>query len=484
VEASAESDPQDEPKSTTWLSSISVFGRPPRRRRKSELPGNDQINSAFIDHYRCPDEFATFTQKLPLSDDRGFFRFGSEVTCYGRCITGVRPASSVEMTSYDAKSDIAKNGYEVELPFDPSEIAENLRYERYARRQSDPRPSALKKAYYLARPFLGVGVRKHLQRMYLRGWRKLEFPRWPVDATVETLFEQLLTLLLKVQGHNRIPFIWFWPDGYQNCVMMTHDVETARGLDFCSRLMDTDTTHGIRSAFQLVPEGRYRISKNSIDEIRRRGFEVNIHDFNHDGQLFSNRELFLERCARIKHYAEEYGIEGFRAAILYRNADWLSVLNFQYDMSSPATGRLDGQQGGCCSVLPFFIGATLELPVTTIQDYSLFHILNDYSIDLWKQQVDEIWKHNGLASFITHPDYIEDPRGRNVYLSLLEYLGHFQSRGDTWFPLPGEINEWWRDRSHMELVREGANWRVEGPGKQRARIAYATLEDDCLVYDV
>ena len=79
VEASAESDPQDETKSTTWLSSISVFGRPPRRRRKSELPGNDQINSAFIDQYRCPEEFATFTQKLPLSDDRGFFRFGSSL---------------------------------------------------------------------------------------------------------------------------------------------------------------------------------------------------------------------------------------------------------------------------------------------------------------------------------------------------------------------------------------------------------------------
>ena len=64
---------------------------------------------------------------------------------------------------------------------------------------------------------------------------------------------------------------------------------------------------------------------------------------------------------------------------------------------------------------PYFVGKILELPLTTRQDYSLFHILNDYSIDLWKKQLDLIRKRNGLMSFITHPDYLIEPRARNVY---------------------------------------------------------------------
>jgi hypothetical protein len=48
--------------------------------------------------------------------------------------------------------------------------------------------------------------------------------------------------------------------------------------------------------------------------------------------------------------------------------------------------------------------------------------------------------------------------------------------------LPGEINRWWRDRREMTLVPDGSCWRVEGQGSDRARVAYATLEDDRLVY--
>jgi len=41
--------------------------------------------------------------------------------------------------------------------------------------------------------------------------------------------EQLLLLSMKAQGVNRAPFIWFWPDGAQGCITMTHDIETEKG---------------------------------------------------------------------------------------------------------------------------------------------------------------------------------------------------------------------------------------------------------------
>src|SRR2546422_7186885 len=48
------------------------------------------------------------------------------------------------------------------------------------------------------------------------------------------------------------------------------------------------------------------------------------------------------------------------------------------------------------SIFPYFIGNILEMPVTLIQDYSLFHILNQYSIGLWKQQFETIVRGNGI----------------------------------------------------------------------------------------
>jgi hypothetical protein len=318
----------------------------------------------------------------------------------------------------------------------------------------------------------------------LRKRQENAFPRWPVDATVETLFEQLLVLLLKLQGLERIPFVWYWPDNYKHCVVMTHDVETSRGLDYCSRLMDIDEEYGLRSAFQFVPEGRYEVSKETITATRRRGFEVNVHDLSHDGLLFADRKVFLERCKRINHYASEFQADGFRSAILYRNPEWLGALDFQYDMSSPSTARMDAQPGGCCSVLPFYFGSTLELPVTTTQDYSLFHILNDYSIDVWKRQIAEIREHHGLASFIIHPDYVECEKGNRAYQSLLGYLSRFHAAGDTWFALPGEINTWWRNRSRLTITRCRGRWEVDGPSKERARVAYATLQNGQLRYEL
>ena len=291
-----------------------------------------------------------------------------------------------------------------------------------------------------------------------------------------------MVLLLKVHRGDSVPFIWFWPNGSSSCAVMTHDVEALPGRDFCPYLMDLDGTYEIKSSFQIVPEGRYTVPESFLDGLRRRGFEINVHDLNHDGHLFSDRELFFRRVDRINRYGRNYGAAGFRSAVLYRNPDWYEALDFAYDMSVPSVGHLDPQRGGCCSVMPFFIGKILELPVTTTQDYSLFHILNQYSIDLWKRQIDLITEKHGLVSFIVHPDYLLESRARDTYEALLAYLAELRSERKIWIALPGEVDRWWRERSQMRLIRRGNGWEIEGPGKERARIAYASLVGDSVVY--
>jgi hypothetical protein len=231
-----------------------------------------------------------------------------------------------------------------------------------------------------------------------------------------------------------------------------------------------------------VPEQRYSVRDAFLDSIRSRGFEINVHDLNHDGHLFAHRGEFARRARRINNYAREYGASGFRAAVLYRNTDWYDALEFSYDMSVPNVAHLDPQRGGCCTVMPYFIGNVLELPVTTTQDYSLFHILGDYSIQLWKRQIELILSYHGLISFIVHPDYLIPRQARRTYIELLECLSELRSAGKTWVALPSQINQWWRARNKMALVWENGRWRIEGEGKERARVAYAMLEDGRIRY--
>ena len=185
-----------------------------------------------------------------------------------------------------------------------------------------------------------------------------------------------MALVLKAQARNRsIPFIWFWPDGASACGMMTHDVEGQAGLDFCDELMDIDDSYAIKSAFQLIPGGREDAWRRTAARLRQRGFEVNLHDLNHDGRLFADKAAFLRHARRINEYAREFGCDGFRSGAMYREQGWFGAFEFSYDMSVPNAAHLEPQRGGCCTVMPYFVGNILELPLTTVQDYTLFHIL-------------------------------------------------------------------------------------------------------------
>lgn len=308
------------------------------------------------------------------------------------------------------------------------------------------------------------------------------FPVWPVDATVDYLMKKLLLLRMKASGMEPMPFIWFWPDSAAAGAIMTHDIEAREGKQYCSHLMDIDEEFGIPASFQVVPEQRYEVNSRFIEELKARRFEVNVQDLNHDGRLFWDYEEFKRRAEKINRYGREFGAAGFRSAILYRRQDWFDFLDFEYDMSVPNVARFDPQPGGCCTVMPYFIGKMLELPVTTSQDHTLFHHLRAYSIDLWRTQISSILEKHGLISFIVHPDYVIEPRAQSAYKQLLTELNELRSSKNVWLTYPGEVNRWWRQRSAMKLVRRNGAWTIEGEGSDRASIAFASIENDEIAY--
>jgi hypothetical protein len=364
-----------------------------------------------------------------------------------------------------------------------------LRLEKYldnsiaSDQQTGPK-ALIRKCYYWLRPLFPVSFRKYLQRAALRGWDSKPFPSWPVDLTTEKLMEGIWRQLLKAQPGKELPFIWFWPEGQSSCCIMTHDVETSVGRDFCGTMMGIERRHEIYSAFEVVPEVRYEVPEQFLQLIRDNGCEVCLHGLNHDGHLFTSEAIFFERAKKINAYAESWRAVGFRSPVMYRNLSWLPELRFSYDLSVPNVAHLDPQHGGCCTVMPYFIGDLVELPLTTTQDYSLFHILQQRSLDLWKQQVEMILERHGLISFIIHPDYVTEDWASELYDKLLGYLAEIRSTRGVWIALPKDVAAWWRTRREMRLVQQNGEWKIEGPQAERARVAFASLQGDRIQYRI
>ncbi|HVZ61524.1 MAG TPA: hypothetical protein VG892_12140 [Terriglobales bacterium] len=438
---------------------------------------------AFVRHYgnsHCANFFARDGAASGTPEEAAFpsakngTRTASPTTAF--------PAIPLDSDLYRARVE----GSQVYLSFDPTETVNDLRNERYAHANQHVlgKSFLVRKAYYSIRSLIPVSLRKHLQRLVLSRWERLIFPNWPVDFTVEDVLEQLMALAIEANGGEPIPFIWFWPDGASAAAILTHDVETPQGLDFCPAVMDIGQSHGIPSSFQLIPEGGYDCPPELLDTIRRRGFELNIHDLNHDGQLFDDRQTFLERAQRINTHASRVGALGFRSGRMYRQSDWYDALKFSYDMSVPNVAHLEPQRGGCCTALPYFIGDVLELPLTTVEDYTLFYILRERNIDLWRLQGELIRLRHGLISFMVHPDYIQGTHELRMYEDLMEYISGLRDQHGVWTALPREVDEWWRNRTSMTLTGSGKDWKIEGKDSQRACLAYASLQDGKLVYSV
>jgi len=442
--------------------------------------------SSFLDHTKCSESFIPRMTCSPGSGPRGFFKLG-DLRLYGQTNGNSTSHGPAENLSQLDSRILHENG-SVALPFNPNEIIDNLRFERYADSAngqisyiSDSK-SLSRRIYYALRPLLPVRVRKHLQRMALQNWSKISFPAWPVDTTVEDFVSWLWTLILESTGAKEIPFIWYWPKSFSSCAIMTHDVETGVGQEFCSTMLKLEQDYGIRSAFELVPEVRYEVSDDVIRAIRSAGSEVCVHGLNHDGRLFSSEDLFRGRAKMINQYAEKWGAKGFRSPVMYRNLNWYDAFRFSYDMSVPNVAHLDPQRGGCCTIFPYFVGDILELPLTTTQDYPLFNILRSDPMEMWSKQIDLIVAKHGLVSFIIHPDYIIEQEKQDLYRKLLQLLLKAERERKVWLALPGEVDAWWRERAAMTLECENGAWSVRGRGSDRATVAYARLENGTVAY--
>jgi hypothetical protein len=382
--------------------------------------------------------------------------------------TGGAWAPEIAITD-DAGKEIAAVWRErrgsVFLPFDPHLAIESFWSESYAKRApGKPSPKRLAMhAYYRVRPALPRAAQIALRRSFSRIQARARFPRWPVETGLHDLYDTLLRLCADVAGEP-IPSLAPWPSGKTWALCVTHDVETAAGYAQIALMRDIERSVGYRSSWNLIPR-RYDVDDETVRVLQADGFEVGVHGLYHDGRDLESERTLLERLPAIREYAERWGAVGFRSPATHRDWGLMPMLGFDYDSSSPDTDPFEPQSGGCCTWWPFSNGDLVELPITLVQDHTLFVILKRSDERLWVEKADFLRDHNGLAVLITHPDYmLDEPR----LASYRRFLERYVNDGNAWRALPREISAWWRRRADSRLERHGDAWRVDGPAAGEA----------------
>ncbi len=313
--------------------------------------------------------------------------------------------------------------------------------------------------YYRLRSFVPLPLRQLLQRMR------------PVEAEADwympRVFLDALSRSLSDFGE-AVTTIHPWPDGAKLAFVLTHDVETAEGMRRIEKIAELEEQLGFRSSWNIVPY-KYRIGRGLVCDLRRRGFEIGIHGYNHDGKLFTSRRIFDSRVPAINAALESYGAVGFRAPMVHRNLEWLQSLNVAYDASCFDRDPYQAMPGGAGSIWPFIAGRFVELPYTMPQDHTLFVALNERDGRIWEQKLQLVEQLSGMSLIITHPDYLDSGYRLDAYRRLLERVREMIG---VWHALPQEVAAWWRDRDESAVHRSQMNsWTIEGPAAERGRVA-------------
>ncbi len=302
------------------------------------------------------------------------------------------------------------------------------------------------RAYYLIKPFLPWSVRIFLRRRRAKSRRAAFADVWPID-----------------EGAGATPPNWpGWPEGKQFAVVLTHDVEGTKGLQRVPQLMEVERKYGFRSSFNFVPKGEYRVPDELRQILESAGFEVGVHGLEHDGKLYSSAARFRAKAAAIKEYLRGWKASGFRSPLMQHRLTWLNQLEVEYDASTFDTDPFEPQPDGVRTIFPFWVPGPagrgyVELPYTLVQDFTLFTILREPTIDIWKKKLDWIVAQGGMVLLNVHPDYIcfggrqsQDEYPVSHYEELLTYLAD-KYRGQFWHALPREVARYYRSRVALDL---------------------------------
>ncbi len=298
----------------------------------------------------------------------------------------------------------------------------------------------LNSIYYTLKPLIPRRLQISLRRALVQSKRKKYAHVWPIDERA-----------------GRPPEGWTgWPEGKKFALVLTHDVESEKGISRCLPLAGLEEKLGFRSSFNFVAED-YFIPPDLPKTLKARGFEIGLHGLSHNGNLFRSDKFFRKKVNHINQYLREWGAVGFRSPSMYRNLEMIGDLETEYDSSAFDSDPFEPQPDGVGTIFPFWVGNNsnrkgyVELPYTLPQDHTLFIVLDQRDIEIWKRKLDWIASRGGMALMVVHPDYIAlDSPGPAYYEYPVRFYEDFLKfikttyEGKYWQALPKEIAEYWK----------------------------------------
>jgi peptidoglycan/xylan/chitin deacetylase (PgdA/CDA1 family) len=297
--------------------------------------------------------------------------------------------------------------------------------------------SLKQKLYYgVIRPLIPISVRQKLQEYYNA---KVVYRQDFIDPF-------MVDLILSTEDGKSI-LRTLYPTSFTSALVLTHDVETAAGFRFIPHVLEMEQRYGFRSSWNIVPY-KYKIDEGIMRLIWQSGHEIGIHGYNHDGRLYYSEKIFRERARYINEALKKYGAVGFRSPMVHRNLVWLQQLDIEYDASCFDYDPFQPFPGGTKSIWPFIAGKFVELSYTLPQDHTLFYVLKQRDISIWKNKIDWIVKNNGVVLALTHPDYLKEKNHLRFYEELLQYL---KTIHNAWFCMPKELAQWWQKKHSSQV---------------------------------
>ena len=299
--------------------------------------------------------------------------------------------------------------------------------------------------YYLLKPILPWRLRVALRQWRAERRRKAYADVWPIDKSAVD-----------------VPNSWpGWPEGKKFAFVLTHDVEGMKGYKRVPSVVELTRKCGFRSSFNFVPKGEYQVDRDMLDFLGSSGFEAGVHGFEHDGKLYRTRARFAAKAAQIRNTLQSWGACGFRSPLMQHRLSWMHKLGCEYDLSTFDVDPFEPQPDGMGTMFPFWVPAGgnsgfVELPYSLVQDFTLFIVLGEKNIDIWKKKLDWIVEHGGMALINTHPDYMSfngelapDEFPVALYEEFLRYAK--EKYGDCmWQALPREVARYYRETIPVE----------------------------------
>lgn len=291
--------------------------------------------------------------------------------------------------------------------------------------------------YYNLRPFVPRAVQIAIRRQIVRRRLPKYAHVWPIDERAGVA-----------------PEGWTgWPEGKKFAFVITHDVETTKGVERCRKLAQIDREHGFRSSFNFVAED-YPIPSGLRESLVADGFEIGVHGLIHRGNLYGSRKKFEQDALKINQYLKDWNTTGFRTPSMFHNLEWIQDLNIEYDSSTFDTDPFEPQPDGIGTIFPKWISSNgngkgyIELPYTLPQDYMLFVVMGERNIGIWKRKIDWIAERGGMALLIVHPDYVTFNSSASIREFPVDFYRQFLSyvrdryAGKYWAATPKEITRY------------------------------------------